>query len=125
MQTVKPQDLAKTLEKYLNEYKEDIYEDVEELTKELTPQAKAEVQAKSPKDTGKYSRSWTVSTTKGQNFYSAKIKNKLYQLTHLLEFGHVTRDGTSRTIPQPHIREVENKYKQILAKRLEQRIRRG
>ena len=44
-----------------------------------------------------------------------------YQLTHLLEFGHATRDG-ERTEAQPHIRPVEEKYSKEFEKRLRKKV---
>ena len=46
-----------------------------------------------------------------------------YQLTHLLEFGHVTRNG-GRTRALPHIRPIEEKYNVKFVDKLEKRIRR-
>lgn len=58
----------------------------------------------------------------GKNRYSIKIHNKTnYQLTHLLELGHATKNG-GRTKPQPHIRPTEVKYKKEFEKELKKKI---
>ena len=46
-----------------------------------------------------------------------------YRLTHLLEFGHANRDG-STTEAIPHIRKTEDKYREKFEQELEKRIRR-
>ena len=128
---IKPENLEKKLQEYLTQYKEDIDEEVVETTNTVIKEAKQELIQTSPRsgiarDT-KYYKGWAIKnggrTRKGK-YYSKVIWNKTnYQLTHLLEFGHTTRNG-GRTTPQPHIRPVEEKYGEKFADLLEKKIRR-
>lgn len=129
---IKPEDLEKAVTEYLENYVEDIEEDVEDTTNTVVKEAKQELIQTSPRsgvarDT-KYYKGWAIKnggrTRKGK-YYSKVIWNKTnYQLTHLLEFGHATRNG-GRTTPQPHIRKVEEKYGTKFADLLEKKIRRS
>lgn len=61
---------------------------------------------------------------KGKLKYQKVIWNRTnYQLTHLLEFGHATRNGTGWVNAQPHIRDVEQKYKVKFVDLVEKKIR--
>lgn len=66
-----------------------------------------------------YCKGWRLKKDKlGKNRYTIKVHNKTdYQLTHLLEFGHATRNG-GRTKAQPHIRKVEQEYSQKFEQKL-------
>lgn len=127
--TVKPENLQSVLMNYLNNYKEAIDEDVIEATDTVTRQAKQELVNTSPRGKGErdtpYYRGWAIKLSKrrtGQ--YQKVIWNKTnYQLTHLLEFGHTTRNG-GRTRAIPHIRPVEEKYNVEFVDLLDKKIRR-
>lgn len=122
-------DLEKALKSYFEEYVEDIEEDVKESVNEITKKAKKELITTSPRDKknrkDKYYRGWAIKVSKNQkNKYHKVIYNKSnYQLTHLLEFGHATRNG-GRTKAIPHIRPVEEKYSVEFTDLVKKRIRR-
>lgn len=115
--------LGKEVMKYLTEYKEDISDAVENVSNRIGKEATNELKEESPKLTGDYARGWKIKKDKvGKSRYVVKIHNKTnYQLTHLLEFGHVTKNG-GRTRPIPHIRPIEEKYKKIFEQELKKNI---
>lgn len=118
---VKVNSLAKEIEKALENYSDDISEVVEDVANTLGKEAVDEIKQTSPKKRGSYAKGWKLKKEKlAKNRYSVKIHNKTdYQLTHLLEFGHATRNGR-RTKAIPHIRPVEEKY----SKKYEQEVKR-
>lgn len=127
--SIKPEELAGFIKEYLEEYREDIQEDVEEVTDKVTKEARDELKQTSPKGKiardPKYYKGWSTKISKkGPTKYHKVIWNKTnYQLTHLLEFGHATRNG-GRTRAIPHIRPVEEKYNIEFVDLVEERIRR-
>ncbi|MBP5694006.1 MAG: HK97 gp10 family phage protein, partial [Bacilli bacterium] len=75
--------------------------------------------------TGKYSKGWRVRTTKGQGFVDCVVYNSTsWQLTHLLEKSHLTRNG-GRTKAFVHLKPVEEKYVNEYIKNVEQIIKNG
>lgn len=127
MKTIKPDELSEALNKYLTTYSEEISDEVISVTDEITKEAKDELIRTSPKGKGSrsspYYRGWAVKIQKkGKGKYEKVIWNKTnYQLTHLLEFGHATRNG-KRTKAIPHIRPVEEKYKAKFVDLLERKM---
>lgn len=127
---IKPDDLQKELMKYLTEYKEDIDEDVIETVDKVTKEARDELKQTSPRRNGTranpYYKGWSIKLSKRKTgVYHKVIWNKTnYQLTHLLEFGHATRNGR-RTRAIPHIRPIEEKYNVEFVDLLEKKIRRS
>lgn len=129
MSNIKPEELSKVVMNYLKDYKEDIDEEVVEVVDEVTRKAKDELKQTSPRGKGSrtnpYYKGWEVKLSKKRTgVYHKVIWNRTnYQLTHLLEFGHATRNG-GRTRAIPHIRPVEEKYNVEFVDKLEKRIRR-
>ena len=69
---------------------------------------KLQTQADTPRRTGKYAKSWTVTVEKTRLKVGAIVNAKKpgYRLAHLLEYGHAKRDG-GRVNGQVHIAPVE------------------
>ncbi len=127
--SIKPEELNKVLNEYLEDYVEDIEDGVIDTTNTITKEAVSELKQASPRGKGTrekpYYKGWTKQKGKMNNGkYTIKIHNKTnYQLTHLLEFGHATRNG-GRTKAIPHIRPIEEKYNKIYEEKLTTVIKR-
>lgn len=127
--SIKPEELQKALSDYLEDYVEYISEGVEDTTDTLTKEAVQELKQTSPRGTGTrqnpYYKGWSQQKGKvNRGRYTVKIHNKTnYQLTHLLEFGHATRNG-GRTKAIPHIRPIEEKYNKLYEERITTVIKR-
>lgn len=114
-------DIKDILEEYSSDIQEAIIEDAEKVAKK----GANELKNTSPKRTGKYKKGWRVNTQKGRGYVSCTIHNSTnYQLTHLLEKGHMNRDG-SRTSPRVHIKPVEDKCIKEYEKDVENIIKNG
>lgn len=130
MSSIKPDELQKVVMDYLQNYKEDIDEDVIETVDVITKKARDELKQTSPRGKGTranpYHKGWAIKLSKKRTgAYHRVIWNKTnYQLTHLLEFSHVTRNG-GRTKAIPHIRPIEQKYNVEFVDTLEKKIRRS
>lgn len=72
-----------------------------------------------------YANSWTNKKVEGVNFTSSTIHNKKhYSLTHLLEYGHATRDG-NKTRAFAHIQPISDKYSKRLEDNVKEIIKKG
>ena len=126
---IKADDLQKAIKDYLTKYKENIDEDVIETVDDITKRARDELKEISPRGKGNrsnpYNKGWSIKLNKKRiGVYHKIVWNKTnYQLTHLLEFGHATRNG-GRTRAIPHIRPTEEKYNKEFLNNLENKIRR-
>lgn len=100
--------LSSAIGDILSEYQDEVADAVNEISKEIAKEAVKKLKIESPKLSGKYKKNWAV---KEQEYYGGisnfVIHNKKeYRKTHVLEYGHMNRDGT-RTEAEPHIGAVE------------------
>lgn len=120
-QRVKIDRLADAVMKELTEYADLATMDMKAAVKKAGTTVKKEIQATAPKDTGAYSKSWSVKNTKEiSNALEVTVYSRnRYQLAHLLEFGHAKRGG-GRVAGRAHIAPAE----EIGIKELESEIER-
>lgn len=98
----------------LSEYAEDIdgnlSQIVEKMGKKGAQALKKQAREQFPDGTGDYARGWKSQKEQGRLYTKATIYNEHYGLPHLLEYGHVTRNGTGRvygSVPgREHIKPV-------------------
>lgn len=115
----------------LNDYSAEIQDGITKETQTIAKSGAKELRDKSlvnKKNTarrGSYAKGWTVKTEKGFGEIKCTIHNKTdYQLTHLLEKGHLTRNG-SKTRAVVHIKPVEESLKEEYESNIKDIIRKA
>lgn len=89
--------------------------------------AKSKLQSTSPRLTGSYQKGWRyrVSYESAEDIRITVFNATDYQLTHLLENGHATANGSGRVAGIEHIAPVEQEIQANLADKVKVRISRG
>ena len=104
----------------LKEYADLATDDLKAAVKKTGNEVRKQIQSTAPKASGKYSKSWSVKTTKeSSNGMEVTVYSRnRYQLAHLLEFGHAKRGG-GRTRAFPHIAPPEEAAAELLEREVE------
>lgn len=109
--------LQSDIGKILEEYTEDVERTSEECVKKVAQKGAKALRNSSPVRSGKYASGWTSRVETSRTESVGIIYNKARPgLAHLLEHGHVSRNGTGRTfgrVPEHvHIAPIEEEIAQ-------------
>lgn len=102
-------DIEEILGEYSKELDDELYEEAKDIAKDGVSKLKqtSPINKNNTSNRGRYRKGWRMDIEKGFGTVEATIYNKTdYQLTHLLEKPHLKRNG-GITIPQVHIKPVE------------------
>ena len=102
--------LDKAIEDILEDYSTNITETVNEQTEKAAEQLRKDISADAPVKSGKQKKSWKVAKQKVAGLdLLAIVHSTDYRKVHLLENGHLNRDGVTRTKPIRYISTNEEK----------------
>ena len=125
--------LDSTIEKILADYGEDAYKVLDQSVDRVAEEATNKLRAVNFKTGGEYSASWVNDKEPSGRFATKRIvhNEEHYRLTHLLEKGHVVKNGRSRITglayghanAYPHIAPVEEWAKAELPREVERALK--
>lgn len=124
---IQANEMADTIVKWLTEYSEEVTDVAKEIVQEISEGVMEETKAHITWHDKKYSNSFALKTSfedkrnKRNTWY---VKSPHYRLTHLLEFGHLTRNGTTKTRAFPHVRYGDEYAKENFERRMKEAIER-
>ena len=131
---IRPVDLSKAINEILSKYGDEVYtvmeSSIDEVAEEATNKLKAVTHFRN--NAFEYSESWVNEKLSGKPLTCTRAvhNEKHYRLTHLLEKGHVVRNGTGRnkgkqrTDAFPHIAPVNDWANKELVQLVERKLER-
>lgn len=130
---IKPIDLDATVRDLLSKYGNQVYDVLKDCVEEVSEEAVEKLQSVSHfapggHPSGEYSKSWKQEEVKAGRLSTRRVihNEEHYRLTHLLEKGHVSRNGTHRTFGRvkayPHIAPVNEWANGELPKLVERKL---
>lgn len=125
--------LGDAIRDVLNEYGDDVRANLAQITKSVTQQGVKALRSESAATFGttnkrkkKYANTWTSTVTTGRTSTQGTIYNTQPGLPHLLENGHVSRNGTGRTfgtVPgREHITKVERELERLFESEVKSKL---
>lgn len=123
---VDPENIDKAISDTISKYFHDVWNRTSESVAMIAAETVVELKRNSPKDKGEYADSWVIyQTRRAKRKHEVVVANRRYQLTHLLEHGHVkVAHGKvlGFTDAVPHIGDAERRAIKKLVKRIEDSI---
>lgn len=130
---IRPVDLSKAINEILSKYGDEVYTVMESSIDEVAEEAKNKLQAVNHfrnNASGAYAESWVNEKLSGKPLTAVRAvhNEKHYRLTHLLEKGHVIKNGIGRTFGKtaafPHIAPVNDWANKELVQLVERKLER-
>lgn len=121
---IQASEMADTIAELLTTYTEEVTDLAKEVVDKVAEETNAEVKNHISFKDKKYSKSFRIKKTfedkrnKRNTWY---VESPHYRLTHLLEYGHITRNG-GRTRAFPHVKYGDDYVKQNFEKELKEGI---
>lgn len=133
MAKVTANNFADEIQKILDEYGEEVDKNLSEITTRIGKKGaellKSESLGKFPnskRHKKRYGSTWTATAERKRLYTTVTIHNNQPGLPHLLENGHLVKDGTGRILGEakahPHIYDVEQKLEKEFEKEVKSKL---
>lgn len=113
--------LADAVNDILTEYGDDIRADLEPVLRKTANKVKKEIKQSAP-GSGEYAKTWSVKAQRSRLGTSFVVYSKKPGLPHLLEYGHMMRNG-KRSKAYPHIASAEANAESYLMTEVERALK--
>lgn len=121
-ETVTIADFSTAIMKIMDEYGDEAQHIIDEEVEAYAKKAQRMLRARSPERTGSYKKGWRLKVYRTRLSAKAVTYNATdYQLTHLLEKGHASRNG-GRVPPVEHIAPVNDEIQEDFYKTVKERL---
>lgn len=119
MKTIQPSDFSSAISEILDEYGDEVRTAMYDAVRKTANNARKEVRANSKAKWKRYKSGWSVKYETTRLSIDAHVYNRTkYMLAHLLEFGHLNKQGKRVVEPMEHIAPVNNKTGDEVVKEL-------
>lgn len=116
-----PSDMDKVIVDELDSFYNACVEDIQEAAQAAAKYAQKRLKNESPKRFGNYAADWKINHKKNRSGSETTVYNdKLYMLSHLLEYGHPTGNG-GRTEGKQFIKPIEDAANDKFVQEIERR----
>ena len=118
---IRPEQLGLAISEVLTDWADKQEKEFVRAIDEAADACNDEIKQHAPVKTGKYKDSFAIERGwQTRHHYAAEwhVQAPEYRLTHLLENGHLTRNGTTRTNAVKHIKYGRQAAEQVLEERL-------
>ena len=118
-------DMADELAKMLSEYDADVTNATKQAVDEVASGVMNEIKSHTTWNDVKYTKSYELKTiydNKHGKYIIWHVKSPHYKLTHLLELGHYTRDGKTKSKKFPHVQYGEEFARNNLERVVKEKI---
>lgn len=121
--TVTLSNFSKEIKDVLKEYGESAQRIVDEEVENVSKDAVKKLKKESPKESGEYRKGWKMRKKETRFGLETTVYNSTHGwLVHLLEDGHLKRNGTERTNAQPHVGPAQKWAEKELLKRIKEKL---
>lgn len=100
---IAPEGLSDAIKEIADIYSDEVKEKLLDAAKETAAEVKDEIDRNITFKGRRYRKAMAIKKNQKGTGYIWYVKKPYYRLTHLLEYGHMTRDGRTRTKAYPHI----------------------
>ena len=107
----------------LESYADEVMNAVNQTTDQAAKELRSAIAKDAPVETGKQKRSWKITRERKGLENMAIVHSTDYRKVHLLENGHLTRDGVTRTKPLNYVGKNADKVLSEFPDRIAEAVR--